>query len=71
MFRLILILISCSLLILNVQRSYSQNLITGEVKDLSALAIPGARITLFNATQTFLEEERTNSSLVLFFRINA
>ncbi len=37
-----------------------QTLVTGEVKDLAAVSIQGARITLFNAEQSYFQEERTD-----------
>lgn len=37
-----------------------QNQVFGEVKDISSVALPGARITLFNGLQSYFQEERTN-----------
>lgn len=58
----ILIILSLTLFGSLYDKIYSQNLVAGQVNDLSSLPIQGARITLFNASQAFFQEERTDEA---------
>ena len=50
-----------SLLLLLSHGVFSQNILSGLITDEMVIPIPGARVTMFNATQTFFQEERTNT----------
>ena len=63
----ILIILSLTLFGSLYDKIYSQNLVAGQVNDLSSLPIQGARITLFNASQAFFQEERTDAAGVFSF----
>ncbi len=43
-------------------QAWGQNLISGQIKDVFDVSVSGARITLFNASQSYFQEERTNST---------
>ncbi len=49
-----------SLLSLMSIKASCQNTVSGQVRDSVSVSIAGARITLFNATQTYFQEERTD-----------
>jgi hypothetical protein len=40
----------------------SQNTISGQVTDTTLAVVPGARVTLFNTSQTYFQEERTGTT---------
>lgn len=67
MIKSILLILYLSLLGSPSNKMYSQNIVAGRVNDLSALPIQGARITLFTASQSFFEEERSDPAGVFSF----
>ena len=61
------IIVSFCLLAFIRESAYGQNVISGQVNDIASSPVFGARVTLFNISQSYFQEARTNSNGIYMF----